>query len=346
METESEVLVNKMQTESEVLMEKMETESVELVEPVLAVKDVSKGVGDGGAVANDIACKDLVLVSVTEQDDEVIAEEVVLPLTKDDQTEIEKCTLMLQALPTTSGGVNGNVVGNVKAIAAEENNNPLDASQAAEMVTQPNNDGQGQAASAVAKKQEGCDGAGDGAGDGKAPAPEENITPLGASQATEMVIERSEEVGQAALVVNKQEGFYGNDVGNDGDGVGNMCKAPAAEENSSPVGASQATEIMATQLCEEAGHAALVVAKAQEGCNGDGDGDGAGDGKDPPMDETPLPEFLPEPEKNEPSWDDVPVDIPVEPVLPARPPKRPRVAPECVEVDDVVQTMRNILFNL
>ncbi|KAG0597885.1 hypothetical protein M758_12G027900 [Ceratodon purpureus] len=115
-------------------------------------------------------------------------------------------------------------------------------------------------------------------------------------------------------------------------------KGPAADENDTPLCALQAES--SEQPCKEV---ALepVDSKEQEGWNGDGDGKLA-----PVMDKTALPEFLAVPEDNEPAWGDVPDDIPVEPIFPPRPPKRPRVAPECVEVDDVVQTMRNILFNL
>jgi hypothetical protein len=104
----------------------------------------------------------------------------------------------------------------------------------------------------------------------------------------------------------------------DGDGDG---EAPVADENGTPVSASQ--EEIAEFTCKE------VMTPGQEGCK-----------------TASLPEFLPVPEDNEPAWGDVPDEIPVEPIAPPRPPKRPRVAPECVEVDDIVQTMRNILFNL
>lgn len=115
-------------------------------------------------------------------------------------------------------------------------------------------------------------------------------------------------------------------------------KAPAVGANGTPLSASQAE--IAEFPCKEV-TPELVLAKEREGCDGDRDG------KALAWEETSLPEFLPVLHDNGPARGDVPGCIPEEPIVPPRPPKRQaRVPPECVEVDEIVQTMRNILFNL
>lgn len=203
-----------METQSDVLVE---------VQVQLAAEEVSKGIEDDGAVVGDSLCIEGLVPGTTKEQEAVLTAEGIVAVMRDDQMEIEKCTLMLHSLPAPGYGDD----------------------------------------------------------DSKAPTTDENGSPLCATQAE-------------------------------------IAELPCKEVTSEP-----------------------VVSKEPEGCNGDGDGKLA-----LATDETALPEFLPVPEDNEPAWGDVPDNIYVEPILPPRPPKRPSVAPECVEVDDVVQTMRNILFNL